>query len=108
MGLLAPLPVSPFVFLIVWHYIHRLGLPFSSSPLVVRCPCRFGYHCPFPSCPHIVVILIVVFLCCCCCCPLLLFLSSWLPFFFVVMPSPSSPCQLLVSTPRAGTCSSGM
>ena len=73
--------------------------------VVHRCP-----RCPSSSCggPHRR---------CCCrlspryrcrCHPVPLFLLSWLRFFFVVAPSPSSPCQLPVSTPRAAARSGGM
>jgi hypothetical protein len=37
-----------------------------------------------------------------------LFLPLWLPFFFVIAPSLSSPCQLLISTPRAGARGGGI
>jgi hypothetical protein len=123
-----------FVF-VVWHCIRRLHLQFLSRPHRPPChaePPPFWLCCcasPSPSlssscggCPrrrlprrwssslshrH------------CCHCrlspryqcrgrPVPLILSSWLPFLFIVAPSPSSPCQLLGSTPRAGACSGGM
>ena len=89
--------------------VHRCPRCPSLSVVVCGCPHHCIPHhwssCPGPHC------------CCCChlspryrcrCHPIPLFLLLWLCFFFIVAPSPSSLCQLLISTLQAAARSGGM
>ena len=84
---LSPLSCAAAIFVVLCHCLSpSLSLTYggcpprhlSSSPGPCHCCC----HCCLSSC------------CRCWCRPVLLFLLLWLPFFFVVPSSPSSPCQL--------------
>ena len=116
----------PFVFLVIRHYVRCLGLPISSSPLVVHLHRRFGCRCPFPSCPCIVVVVlivvglhplgpaVVVVVVVVVVCPFVIGVSSSPVVFVIVAPllfSSLCPPRLRrasCSFPRAGARSSGM